>query len=71
MSLKDQLDAELAGYKPRNFKDWLEVADPEDREAALSYIYAGTIPANTLARTLAAAGVPCTRETILKMRDEP
>lgn len=70
MSLKAMLDAELADYKPRNFKDWLEVADPEDAEAAMAYINAGTIPANTLAATFAKHGIPCTRETVIRMREQ-
>lgn len=68
MSLAEQLDADLRGFKPRNFKDWLEVAPAEDAEAALAYIKSGTIPANTLAQALNRRGVPCTRETIIKMR---
>ena len=70
MSLKAALEADLADYKPRNFKDWLEVAPPEDAAAALEYIQAGTIPANTLAAALNKHGIPCTRETIARMREQ-
>jgi hypothetical protein len=67
-SLKDQLQA-LESHKPRNFKDWLKVADPEERELVLSYIHS-TVPAAKLASTLNGNGIPVTRETIVKMRDD-
>jgi len=69
MSLKDDLAA-LEAAKPRNFKDWLLTADEEDRELVLSYISKGTIAPNALAVTLTAAGIPITRETIVRLRDD-
>lgn len=67
-SLKDQLQA-LESIRPRNFKDWLKLAAPEERELVLSYIHSNVPPAK-LASTLNSNGIPVTRETIVKMRDD-
>lgn len=70
MSDLRQALAELETAKPRYFKDWLKIADPDERDLVLSYVHNPAIPANKLAATLAAAGVPITRETILKTRHD-
>ena len=68
MALADDL-TNLRNTKPRTFQQWREWADPADVELVLAAIMDRSIQPNKLAVTLAANNVPCTRETIVKMRD--
>lgn len=61
---------ELRATKPRTFDQWLAIADPEDRDAALDAIRDHTLLPNALAVVLRRNGVPVTRETIIQMRED-
>lgn len=69
MALADELSA-LRATKPRTFDAWLEIAEPEDRELVLESIADRALMPNALSNVLRRHGVPCTRETIIKLRDE-
>lgn len=59
----------LKTTRPRYFRQWLDLADPEEKRVVLDAIGDERIPANQLARLLAERyNVPITRETILRMR---
>jgi hypothetical protein len=69
VALANDLEA-LRATKPRTFDQWLAIAEPEDRDAALEAINDRTLPANALSVVLRRNGVPVTRETINQMRED-
>lgn len=69
MALADDVQA-LKTTRPRDFKSWLKIASPEERDEILGYVYDEEIPENGLATLLSGKhGIPITRETIVRLRD--
>lgn len=67
MALADELNA-LRARKPVTFKHWLEAANEEDRAIVLKYLTDPTVPLNGLVEVCRDAGIPITRETVMKHR---
>ncbi|MEI3845337.1 MULTISPECIES: hypothetical protein [unclassified Microbacterium] len=69
MALADDVQA-LKTSRPRDFKAWLKIAAPEERDEVLTYVYDNSIPENGLAVLLSGKhGIPITRETIVRLRE--
>jgi hypothetical protein len=60
---------ELRAAKPRTFDQWLEIAEPEERDMVLEAINDRTLQPNPLSTVLRKNGIPITRERIIEMRE--
>jgi hypothetical protein len=59
----------LRASKPRTFDQWLDIAEPEERDMVLEAIQDRELRSNALAVVLRRNGVPITRERIIEMRE--
>ena len=69
LALADELQA-LRVNKPRTFEQWCQIAEPDEIEMVQDAITDRTLMPDQLAAVLRANGVPITRRTILRMREE-
>lgn len=68
MALANELQT-LRASKPRTFDQWLDIAEPEERDMVLEAIQDRELRSNALAVVLRRNGVPITRERIIEMRE--